>query len=353
MQHGGDLGEAASRFGGSDSAWLDLSTGINPHAWPVPAALREEGWTRLPSGADLARLIAAARTAYDVPAKAVIAAGAGTQAIIQQLPCIAPKRPVAIVSPTYTEHETVWRAHGFQVEQIRSLAEAGDAAGHLVVVNPNNPDGRVTSRADLLAAAATCRRHGTWLVVDESFADIEPGCSIVRECGDLPIVVLRSFGKFYGLAGLRLGFAIASPCIAEKIARALGLWPVSGPAIAVGAAALADTEWAGETRARLAAEAQDLDDVLEVGGLKVVGGTSLFRLVEHPQAGRLHEALASRRIWTRRFLWSSSLLRIGLPPDESAADRLAQAVAACLPEIEQQPGHDQGTRTGWPRYSAA
>jgi cobalamin biosynthetic protein CobC len=352
MQHGGDLGEAASRFGGSDSAWLDLSTGINPHPWPVPAELREQGWTRLPSGADLARLIAAARAAYGVPPKAMIAAAPGTQTIIQWLPCLAPKRHVAIVGPTYTEHETVWRGHGFAVEPVRSVAEAGDGARHVVVVNPNNPDGRIVSRAELLAVAANCRRHGTWLVVDESFADVEPGCSIVPDCGELPILVLRSFGKFYGLAGLRLGFAIAAPSIAEKIARALGLWPVSGPAIAVGTAALADTDWAERTRRQLAVEARAIDDELEGAGLKVVGGTSLFRLVEHPQAGRLHEALASRRIWTRRFLWSSTLLRIGLPPDEAAGQRLAQALRAIVPEIESA-GHDQGTRTGWPRYSAA
>jgi hypothetical protein len=153
MQHGGDLGEAASRFGGSDAAWLDMSTGINPHPWPAPEELREEGWTRLPSGSDLARLIAAARALYGVPSSAVIAAAPGTQAVIQWLPCLAPRRPVAIVSPTYSEHETVWRSHGFEVHQIRSLAEAGDEPRHVVVVNPNNPDGRVTDRAEILAAA--------------------------------------------------------------------------------------------------------------------------------------------------------------------------------------------------------
>jgi cobalamin biosynthetic protein CobC len=347
MQHGGDLDEAASRFGGSDSAWLDLSTGINPHPWPVPDELRDQGWERLPSGSDVAHLISAARTAYGVPPRAVIAAAPGTQAIIQWLPCLAPRRPVAIVSPTYTEHETVWRGHGFQVEQIRSLAEAGDGGRHVVIVNPNNPDGRIAGRAEILAAAANCRRHHTWLVVDESFADVEPTCSVVRDCGELPILVLRSFGKFYGLAGLRLGFAIAAPTIAEKVARALGLWPVAGPAIAVGTAALADTAWAAAMRGRLASEAEALDRLFAAAGLKVVGGTSLFRLVEHPRAGRLHEALASRRIWTRRFLWSSTLLRIGLPPDEAASVRLSNALAASLREIEASR-QDHGTRTGAP-----
>jgi cobalamin biosynthetic protein CobC len=184
-------------------------------------------------------------------------------------------------------------------------------------------------------------------VVDESFADIEPACSVVRECGELPILVLRSFGKFYGLAGLRLGFAIAAPSIAEKVSRALGLWPVSGPALAVGTAALADEEWATAMRDRLLCEARSLDERLAGAGLTVVGGTSLFRLVEHARAGRLHEALASRRIWTRRFLWSSTLLRIGLPPDEAASARLASTLAESLRAIEHGP-HAQGTRTGAP-----
>ena len=347
MQHGGDLAEAAGRFGGTVSAWLDLSTGINPHAWPVPDALRHRGWERLPSGADLACLMAAARTAYGVPPNAVLAAAPGTQAIIQWLPCLAPRRPVSIVGPTYTEHETTWRGADFAVKAVRDLASAGDGQRHVVVVNPNNPDGRIVGRAELLSVAAACRRHGTWLVVDESFADVEPSCSVVPDCGELPILVLRSFGKFYGLAGLRLGFAIAAPAIAEKVAHALGLWPVSGPALAVGTAALADGAWAAAMRGRLAGESEALDRRLSELGLEVVGGTTLFRLVSHPRARRLHEALASRRIWTRRFLWSDSLLRIGLPPDEAAAQRLGAALASALRDVDAA-GHDQGTRTGMP-----
>lgn len=347
MRHGGDLAEAAGRFGASGPDWLDLSTGINPHPWPVPDDIRDRGWTRLPSGADLAGLMAAARSAYGVPPNAVLAAAPGTQAIIQWLPCLAPRRPVAIVGPTYTEHETTWRGADAAVEPVRDIASAADGRRHVVLVNPNNPDGRVVGRAELLSAAAACRRHGTWLIVDESFADVEPSCSVVADCADLPILVLRSFGKFYGLAGVRLGFAIGAPAIAEKVARALGLWPVSGPALAVGTAALADAAWAAAMRFRLARESERLDRLLSEFGLAVVGGTTLFRLVEHRAAARLHEALASRRIWTRRFLWSDSLLRIGLPPDEASSVRLAAALAEALPEMERPP-HAQGTRTGMP-----
>lgn len=347
MKHGGDLGEAAARFGGSDSAWLDLSTGINPHTWPVPEELREAGWTRLPSGADLARLIEAARLAYDAPAQAAIAAAPGTQAIIQWLPRLAAHGPVAIVGPTYGEHETAWHTGGFRVALVRTLAQATETARHIVVVNPNNPDGRIASKPDLLAAAETCRARGGWLIVDESFVDVEPGCSIVRHCTELPIIVLRSFGKFYGLAGLRLGFAIATSTLTRQISRALGPWAVSGPAMAVGAAALADIGWAAAMRGRLVCEREALDTLLLDAGLRIAGGTNLFRLVEHPRAGRIHDALASRRIWTRRFQWSDTLLRIGLPPNEAASRRLAASLADALRD-SAPARHDQGTSTGTP-----
>jgi cobalamin biosynthetic protein CobC len=347
MKHGGDLGEAAARFGGSGSTWLDLSTGINPHAWPVPEELREAGWTRLPSGADLARLIEAARLAYDAPAQAAIAAAPGTQAIIQWLPRLAAAGTVSIVGPTYGEHETAWQAAGYRVSLVPTLADATESGRHVVVVNPNNPDGRIATRPQLLAVAETCRARGGWLIVDESFVDVEPGCSIVRHCTELPIIVLRSFGKFYGLAGLRLGFAIATSTLTQQISRALGPWAVSGPAMTVGAAALADIGWAAAMRGRLVCERDELDSLLLAAGLRIAGGTNLFRLVEHPRAGRLHDSLASRRIWTRRFQWSDTLLRIGLPPHEAASRRLAAALGDAVRDVASSR-HDQGTSTGTP-----
>jgi cobalamin biosynthetic protein CobC len=340
MKHGGDLTDAQAQYGADGLPWLDLSTGINPHPWPIPPLLREAGWTRLPSGADLVGLLAAARAAYGAPAKSEIVAAPGTQALIQWLPRLAGPGSVAILGPTYSEHAESWAAAGFEVLPVADLGAIGPAR-HVVVVNPNNPDGRILGPGELVAAAETCAERGGWLTVDESFADVDPGISVLGATGALPTIVLRSFGKFYGLAGLRLGFAVAPPEIAGLLSRALGPWAVAAPAIGIGGAALRDAAWASGMRQRLKQEAGALDEVLRRAGLQVVGGTSLYRLVRHPAALALKGALAEAHIWVRAFDWSDDLLRFGLPPDAAARERLAQALWDALP-------HAHGTTTGLP-----
>lgn len=325
MEHGGDLTAAVAAYGGAPGDWLDLSTGINPHPWPIPAALREVGWTRLPSRADVAALVAAARRAYRVPDGLAVVPAPGTQAIVQWLPRLAPPARVTILGPTYSEHARSWRLAGREVIEVGTLPEAVAAYGHLVLTNPNNPDGRIVPVHDLLANA---RRLDGWLVVDESFADVAPEASFVQHLRDEPAIILRSFGKFYGLAGVRLGFAIARPDLADEVVAALGPWAVSGPALAVGAAALVDEDWAAGMRSRLAAEADALDSVLVGAGLAIVGGTSLYRLSRTADAERVHRRLAEARIWTRRFSDRPDLLRFGLPPSPADLERLCVALAA-------------------------
>jgi cobalamin biosynthetic protein CobC len=327
MKHGGDLTEAMARYGGTPAMWLDLSTGINPRPWPVPADLATEIWQRLPSRAAEDALIAAAREAYAVPADARVVAAPGTQSLIQWLPQLADDGAVAIVAPTYNEHANAWRLAGHDVVTIASLDALPQNVRHAVIVNPNNPDGHVTDHTTLARAATLLRDRGGWLVIDEAFADVEPGISAAALCVDLPVVVLRSFGKFYGLAGLRLGFAFAPPDIAQRIASALGPWPCSGPALHIGTAALRDHEWALRTRDAVAQQARELDAVLMEAGFEIAGGTGLFRLARHPDAGKAHAALAARHIWCRRFEWADDLLRFGLPGDCDGLDRLAAALA--------------------------
>jgi cobalamin biosynthetic protein CobC len=234
---------------------------------------------------------------------------------------------VAIVGPTYGEHALAWRMAGHDVVTVAGLDALPENVRHAVIVNPNNPDGRVTDRAALARAATLLRDRGGWLIIDEAFADVEPDISAVGLCAELPVVVLRSFGKFYGLAGLRLGFAVASPDIAKRIALALGPWPCSGPALHVGTAALRDHEWARRTRDAIAQQARELDAVLVEAGFGIAGGTGLFRLARHPAAGEVHTALAAQHIWCRRFDWADDLLRFGLPGDRHGLDRLAAALA--------------------------
>ena len=327
MKHGGDLTEAIARYGGAPASWLDLSTGINPRPWPIPQALPDSARQRLPSRAEMEALLDAARKAYGVPDGIDIAAGAGTQALIQWLPYLAAPGAVAIVGPTYSEHAAAWRNAGRTVITIDSLDACPESTVHAIIVNPNNPDGRVADRAALTRLAAQLKARGGWLVVDEAFADVDPAVSAVALCPDLPVLILRSFGKFHGLAGLRLGFAIGAPEIIARIATALGPWPVSGPALLIGAAALGDQPWAERTRRVLQQQARALDDALVKAGFTIAGGTPLFRLARHPEALRLHAALAQQHIWCRSFDWADDLLRFGLPPDAAGLDRLAAALS--------------------------
>jgi cobalamin biosynthetic protein CobC len=210
---------------------------------------------------------------------------------------------------------------------VRDARTIDDLAGAdlVVVVNPNNPDGRIVGRDALLALADTLAPG--LLVVDEAFMDVGPSdASLASEVARPNLVVLRSFGKFFGLAGLRLGFALAPPEIAGRLAAALGPWAVSGPALAIGAAALADAAWIAATRMRLAAASRRLDDLLAVAALEAVGGTALFRLVRTPVADALFEHLGAAGIFVRRFAGEPTWLRFGLPGDEPAWQRLAAAL---------------------------
>jgi cobalamin biosynthesis protein CobC len=320
IYHGGDLAAARARFGGAAEDWLDLSTGINPRPYPV-SDLPAEAWTQLPQPDAEERLLAAARNAYDLPACAGIAAAPGTQALIQLLPTLLSPRRVAIVAPTYGEHAPAWRAAGHDVREVREPVSDTDV---LVLCSPNNPDGRLADPALLEWTG-----EGRLLVVDEAFADVTPEASLTPHAGLKGLLILRSFGKFYGLAGLRLGFAVGDPALTRVLAARLGPWAVSGPALEIGAAALADTDWQAEGRAYLQQASARLDDLLHRAGLHVVGGTSLFRLAETPgPAAAWHEHLACAHIWTRPFPDHSRWLRFGLPGSEHAWQRLAAALAA-------------------------
>lgn len=318
--HGGALARAEARFGRPPEGWLDLSTGINPWPYPVPP-LPAEVWQRLPDQDALDRLKAAAAAGYGAPDPAVVAVAPGSQALIQLLPRCRPAGRVAVVGLTYAEHARCWRRLGHAVAEVPDLDAAGEA-DVVVVTNPNNPDGRRIAPARLLALADRLAARGGLLVVDEAFADVAPELSLAGAAGRPGLCALRSFGKFYGLAGLRLGFALAPPALVAGIEAELGPWAVPGPALSVGAAALADSEWPALARRRLRAAAADLDRALTGCGLPVIGGTDLFRLVRVPDAARLYVRLARRGILTRPFAARPDWLRLGLPPDAHGLARL-------------------------------
>ena len=317
--HGGNLDAAMARFGGAPADWLDLSTGINPVPFPVPH-LPVTAWTALPTRADTAALETAARTAYGTSADCVALAGA--QAGIQLIPRLRAPGRARVLGPTYNEHAGALRAQGWAVETVTE-PEALAGADLGVVVNPNNPDG---GRTPMTALAALAPAVGL-LVVDESFADATPEASLAPRLPMPGTIVLRSFGKFYGLAGLRLGFALGGSAEIETLRALAGPWAVGGPAIATGRAALADRAWQADTAARLDADAARLDALAERAGMRLVGGTCLFRTYAVRDAAGMHRDLARQRIWTRIFPYSDSWIRFGLPGDTGGWDRLAAALA--------------------------
>jgi cobalamin biosynthetic protein CobC len=322
LPHGGDLAAARRWFPGAPEPLIDLSTGINPHSYPLPH-LSSELFARLPEPAALERLAAIAARAYGATAPEQVAAAPGTQILLPPVFALVPAGRAAVLGPTYAEHVRVAKLVGHRTSEVTAV-ERLRGADLAVIVNPNNPDGRIVSRDALLALADEKRRRGGLLVVDEAFADVGPaGLSLGPEVGRGHIVVLRSFGKFHGLAGLRLGFALAAPELAARLRATLGPWAVAGPAIAAGQAALADFAWAAAMRDTLAGEAARLDRMLTAAKLDIVGGTSLFRLVRTQAAARLFDHLGRAGIMVRRFADAPAWLRLGLPGTEEAWHRLA------------------------------
>lgn len=302
LDHGGNMDAAMARFGGGPQDWIDLSTGINRVPYPLPD-LPARAWTDLPTRADMARLVSAARNAWGV--SGAILPLSGAQQAIQLIPRLGLPGRARVLSPTYNEHAASLQAAGWQVEAVARLDDlvGSDLA---VVVNPNNPDGQHHDSARLLDLVP---RVGQ-LVIDESFADPCPQESLAAQTGLPGLWVLRSFGKFYGLAGLRLGFALGTQADIERLSALAGPWPVSGAGIEVGCQALGDRLWQEQTGTRLAEDAARLDALCP---LALVGGTALFRFYDSSDAARVQDHLASHRIWSRIFPWSPRLVRLGLP----------------------------------------
>ena len=317
-------------FPSAPEPFLDLSTGINPHAYPFapppPAA-----FARLPEPEDEWALRAVAAARYGVPDAGWVAAAPGSQILISVLPRLLECRRAVILSPTYGEHEAAWSARGVPVRAVadeRALDEAAASGAAVVLCNPNNPDGRRLGRDRLAALAARCAACGGTLLVDEAFADLEPdlpsAATLLPSAG---LLVLRSFGKSYGLAGLRLGFLLAEPAVIVRLQGLLGPWAVGGPAIAIGAQALADRDWTRGMTVTLGLAADRLDRLLRHVGLEPLGGTRLFRLGAAPDAGALFDRLGVCGILVRRFEAMPGWLRFGIPADEAAWTRLADALA--------------------------
>lgn len=323
FRHGGRLREATAVFPLAPTPWLDLSTGINPQPWQGARA----DWSdlnRLPDPGDVADLEVSAAAAFGVEEPSRVLATAGAEAGLRLLPAAIGGADVEIVSPTYSGHATAWRLAGRTVTATSPALAASSSASVLVVVNPNNPDGREIDRSSLLDLAARRSRLGLWTIVDESFVETRPELSVANAPIE-HLAVLRSFGKFYGLPGVRLGFVVAQPPLMEKLRVVQGDWPVSADAVTLGGGAYRDGVWATATRERLRRDSRAVEDLLIAQGFTIMGGTSLFRLVSTPRAGEIFEGLCRRGILTRPFEDAPDHLRIGTPKADDL-DRLAGAL---------------------------
>jgi len=340
VDHGGSLGRARALFPHAPEPFVDLSTGINPHSYPL-FDLPATALLRLPEQARLRELTAVAAAAYGAPSPANVMVAPGTQILLPQVASRVKPGRAMVLGPTYAEHARAAAIAGHAVEEVSDF-DALERADLAVVVNPNNPDGRVVKREKLLALADRLRARGGLLVVDEAFMDVGPrNQSLAGDVGQGGIVVLRSFGKFFGLAGVRLGFALADEATVARLEAQFGPWAVSGLALEYGIRALGDRDWQNKMRVTLESESTRLDALFARFTLPAAG-TSLFRYIEHPEAPSLFSALGQRGILLRHYDERPDVLRAGLPGSEEEWRRLEAALADW--QSERHDRHAKGMR---------
>lgn len=316
--HGGRLDAARTRFSGAAGAWIDLSTGINPTPWPHAGAGQGD-WSALPSPEALARLEHTAAGFFGVDS-ANICATPGSEIGLRLLPSVLPV-PGRHIFPAY-------RTHGAVFPPVDPAEDDLARPSALLLANPNNPDGLARTADDMRGLLRRQEQANCWLVVDEAFADALPHGSLAGDVGnERRLVVFRSFGKFFGLAGLRLGFVLGPASVVERYRRLLGDWPIHSAGIAIGTAAYADVRWIAQARKQVHASAARLDRLLHGHGFDPAGDCPLFRLIETEAARTLFEKLAHRAILTRPFDYAPGWLRIGLPGNEHAWQRLDNALS--------------------------
>lgn len=327
LEHGGRIRQAALHYGLAPELWLDLSTGINPQPWSGPRP-PITSWARLPEDED--GLADAAQRYYGAPWALPVA---GSQAAIQALPRLRRACRVGVLAPLYAEHEHCWRMAGHEVLKL-PIADAGRAVGScdvLIVVNPNNPDGRRIGRNVLLEWHARLAARGGWLLVDEAFADTTPALSLAADCSLEGLIVLRSLGKFFGLAGARVGFVLAAAELLALLAEQLGPWSMAGPSRHAARCALQDTAWQATARSQLERNSRRLAALLAHYGLSASGGCALFQWVPTPRAAIFHERLARRGVLTRLFDDPAGL-RFGLPGTDADWFALESALFGAIGE---------------------
>ncbi len=311
LEHGGHILDAANKYKIPTHQWLDLSTGINPQGWPIPA-IPVTCWQRLPETSD--QLIPAAQAYYQSNS---ILSVAGSQAAIQTLPLLRQQSTVGVLPTAYAEHAYSWKKAGHDIielpiEQIDRIIDQLDV---LILINPNNPTGQRFSPQQLLSWHRSLSSRQGWLIIDEAFMDTSPENSLSHFPASAGLIILRSIGKFFGLAGIRCGFVIAQPDLLHRLNELLGPWAISHPSRYIATLALQDRTWQKNNTIYLQTESKRLHALLCSAGLTPTGSTDLFHWVKTNRAEEIYESLAKKGILCRLFIQPLSL-RFGLPANE-------------------------------------
>ena len=331
--HGGDLGAARTAYPESLEPWIDLSTGINPIAYPwmarLPQEILTEATARLPQKSAETACLKAWTESLQVKNPDDWLLVPGSQAMINLLPILFPDHQAVISDPCYGEYERAWRRTGTSVQKVQPHDLMSLEPQHSTVViltNPNNPDGYLWPIGQLLSLAHRLALSGGSLVVDEAYGEVLDNMSLASMTLPDNVIILRSFGKFFGLAGLRLGMVRLNHCHQQKIRDHLGPWTINGLALAVATYALKDKSWIDNTRQHLTRNMAGLRHCLQTAGLTLIGGTDLFCLTRQGNAPALYDTLLSHGILVRKFPERPSELRFGLPRDADHFQRLKEAL---------------------------
>ena len=340
LKHGGRILAAVEKYHIAKENWVDLSTGLNPNGWPVPNNIPAEVWQSLPEDED--GLQTAACKYYGCDACLPVA---GSQAAIQTLPTLRSRSKVGVISPTYAEHEYNWKQAGHVVIQLslENVEQHINSLDVLVVINPNNPTGKMIGKKQLLDWHQHLSSRGGWLIVDEAFMDVTPENSLVASGIKPGLIILRSMGKFFGIAGIRCGFVISDNELLQRLAQKLGPWSLTGPTRYIAKQALLDEDWQSKTRKKINESGLRLHEILSQAGLSPNGGTALFQWLEHEYAEDIYEACAEKgiliRIFEKTTATSKTSLRFGLPARENSWQQLSAALTLLSELIEKKTNY--------------
>ena len=317
IQHGGDIDLAIKKYGGERKNWIDLSTGINRTSYPwqesVNVHLRD-----LPGSKLLMSLEETASRAYKIAVGTDTVASSGAQQIINLLPLYLKKyNSVAILGPTYNEYESAFKSSNVRTKMVSEISDlyCSDIA---IIVNPNNPTGKEIAEEALDELSKKVRI----LIIDESFKMFSS-----RKIQKLDNVIqINSLGKFFGLAGLRLGFVSGPSDFIKSVRNMLGPWPISSLAAEIGLVALNDKIWISEMEKILLAASNALHEVCNSKNWKLVGKTNLFHTYAISNCLEVEEQFAAHGIWVRTFDYSETWVRLGIPTSECELTRVKQAL---------------------------